>query len=233
MPKLTMVQAINLALPQEMARDERVLVMGEDVGVDGGVFRLTEGLLDEFGPERVIDTPLAESAILGTSIGMAMAGLRPVCEMQFSGFSYQAFHQIENHAGHGILHRDGGSPMDRDNDPVSGNQSGIYVDGAVTPTIDGNTITWKMQMTVPMPMTLDCEATIDGDTLTGFLRWDDEEAFWDDLFHSLKEELPYEAYAEPPEENPDWSSKRSRSSRLRSRSPIITKTGWASPQVVA
>jgi len=98
MPKLTMVQAINLALRQEMARDDRVVVLGEDVGVDGGVFRVTDGLIDEFGPERVMDTPLAESGILGTAIGMAVAGLRPVGEMQFSGFSYLMFGQWEGNA---------------------------------------------------------------------------------------------------------------------------------------
>jgi pyruvate dehydrogenase E1 component beta subunit len=98
MSKLTMVQALNLALKQEMARDERVIVLGEDVGRDGGVFRVTEGLIEEFGEERVLDTPLAESGIVGMSIGMAINGLRPVCEIQFSGFTYQAFHQVESHA---------------------------------------------------------------------------------------------------------------------------------------
>ena len=98
MAKLTMAQALNLALTQEMARDDAVLVLGEDVGVDGGVFRITEGLLDKFGAERVIDTPLAEEAIAGISIGMAVYGLRPVCEMQFSGFSYLAMEQLEGHA---------------------------------------------------------------------------------------------------------------------------------------
>lgn len=98
MPKLTMVQALNLALRQEMEKDDRVVVLGEDVGVDGGVFRVTDGLIDRFGPERVIDTPLAESAIAGMSIGMAINGMRPVCEMQFSGFDYLAFHQMESHA---------------------------------------------------------------------------------------------------------------------------------------
>ena len=98
MAKMTMVQAINLALSQEMEKDDRVMVLGEDVGVDGGVFRVTDGLIDKFGAQRVIDTPLAESAIVGMSIGMAVYGLRPVCEIQFSGFSYQNFHQIENHA---------------------------------------------------------------------------------------------------------------------------------------
>lgn len=98
MPKMNMVQAINMALRQEMQKDKDVLVLGQDVGQDGGVFRLTDGLLNEFGQERVIDTPLAESGIIGTSIGMAMAGLRPVCEMQFSGFSYLMMGQFEAHA---------------------------------------------------------------------------------------------------------------------------------------
>jgi pyruvate dehydrogenase E1 component beta subunit len=98
MAKLTMVQALNLAMRQEMEKDDRVILLGEDVGVDGGVFRVTEGLIEKFGAERVIDTPLAESAIVGTSIGMAIYGLRPVGEIQFSGFSYEAFHQLESHA---------------------------------------------------------------------------------------------------------------------------------------
>ena len=95
---MTMVQALNLALRQEMEKDDRVIVLGEDVGVDGGVFRVTDGLIDKFGEKRVLDTPLAESAIAGMSIGMAVYGLRPVCEIQFSGFAYHCFHQIENHA---------------------------------------------------------------------------------------------------------------------------------------
>ena len=98
MAKMTMVQAINHALEQEMEKDDRVIVLGEDVGVDGGVFRVTEGLLDKYGERRVLDTPLAESAIVGVSIGMAAYGLRPVAEIQFSGFSYLAFHQLESHA---------------------------------------------------------------------------------------------------------------------------------------
>lgn len=98
MTKRTMVEALNLALHQEMEADEDVIVMGEDVGVDGGVFRVTEGLIEEYGAERVIDTPLAEAGIVGTAVGMAVYGLKPVCEIQFSGFSYFAFHQLESHA---------------------------------------------------------------------------------------------------------------------------------------
>jgi pyruvate dehydrogenase E1 component beta subunit len=97
MPKLNMVKALNLALLQEMERDGDVLVIGEDVGVDGGVFRVTEDLHRTFGSKRVIDSPLAEAAIIGAGVGMALYGLKPICEIQFSGFAFQCFHQIENH----------------------------------------------------------------------------------------------------------------------------------------
>lgn len=99
MDKLTMVEAINLALKQEMEKDPRVLILGEDVGKNGGVFRVTQGLLDIFGEQRVIDTPLCESAIAGVAIGMAVYGLRPVAEIQFEGFVYAAMEQLANHAG--------------------------------------------------------------------------------------------------------------------------------------
>jgi len=98
MAKLNMVKALNLALMQEMQRDADVVIIGEDVGVDGGVFRVTDDLQRTFGSQRVIDSPLAEAAIVGASVGMALYGLRPVCEIQFSGFAFQCFHQIENHA---------------------------------------------------------------------------------------------------------------------------------------
>lgn len=98
MAKMNMVQAINSALHQEMARDNGVIVLGEDVGKDGGVFRVTEGLYDKFGEKRVIDTPLAEGAIVGSSIGMALMGLRPVAEIQFDGFSISTLDQLVNHA---------------------------------------------------------------------------------------------------------------------------------------
>src|SRR5437762_13250652 len=98
MAKLNMVKALNLALLEEMERDNDVLVLGEDVGVDGGVFRVTDDLQRKFGSQRVIDSPLAEAAIIGTAVGMALYGLKPVCEIQFSGFAFQCFHQIENHA---------------------------------------------------------------------------------------------------------------------------------------
>ena len=93
-----MVQALNQALSLEMERDSSVILMGEDVGIDGGVFRVSEGLLQKYGTSRVIDTPLAESGIIGTAIGMAAYGLRPITEIQFMGFVYVAFNQILAHA---------------------------------------------------------------------------------------------------------------------------------------
>jgi len=96
--RLNVVEAVDQALRQEMELDPDVIVLGEDVGRNGGVFRVTEGLIDRFGPERVIDTPLAESGIVGMAIGMAIAGYRPVAEIQFSGFVYPAYDQLVSHA---------------------------------------------------------------------------------------------------------------------------------------
>jgi 2-oxoisovalerate dehydrogenase E1 component beta subunit len=96
MPEMTLLQAVNDALKVEMRRDPRVVVLGEDVGRFGGVFRVTQGLQEEFGAERCIDTPLAESGIVGTAIGMALYGMRPVPEIQFGDYIYPAFDQIVN-----------------------------------------------------------------------------------------------------------------------------------------
>jgi pyruvate dehydrogenase E1 component beta subunit len=94
-----LVEAVNDALHVEMERDDSVLVMGEDVGVLGGVFRATAGLQERFGADRCVDTPLAEAGILGTAVGLCMAGWRPVCEMQYDAFSYPALDQLINHVG--------------------------------------------------------------------------------------------------------------------------------------
>ncbi|HHN79118.1 MAG TPA: alpha-ketoacid dehydrogenase subunit beta [Phycisphaerales bacterium] len=98
MAKLTLVQAINQALDHEMARDDRVIILGEDVGKNGGVFRVTEGLAEKHGEHRVQNTPLDESGIIGAAIGLAMAGMRPIPEIQFEGFLGPAYDQIVNHA---------------------------------------------------------------------------------------------------------------------------------------
>jgi len=99
MAKLNMVEAINLALREEMERDKRVVILGEDVGREGGVFRVTDGLQEKFGADRVVDTPLAESGIVGTALGMAIYGLLPIAEIQFDGFLYPCLDQITNHIG--------------------------------------------------------------------------------------------------------------------------------------
>jgi pyruvate/2-oxoglutarate/acetoin dehydrogenase E1 component len=96
---MTYLQAISDAMRQEMRQDERVLVMGEDIGVFGGAFKVTDGFIDEFGPSRVMDTPLAESGIVGTAVGAAVVGLRPICEMQFADFISCGFDQLVNVAG--------------------------------------------------------------------------------------------------------------------------------------
>ena len=97
MAKLNMVEAINRALREEMERDSRVVILGEDVGEEGGVFRVTDGLQERFGADRVVDTPLAESGIVGTAFGLAVYGLLPIAEIQFEGFLYPCLDQINNH----------------------------------------------------------------------------------------------------------------------------------------
>src|ERR1700760_1326280 len=99
MPTLTYLQAISAALRDELRADPNVILMGEDIGVFGGAFKVTDGFVDEFGTDRVMDTPLAESGIIGTAIGAAVVGMRPVCEMQFSDFISCGFDQLVNVAG--------------------------------------------------------------------------------------------------------------------------------------
>jgi pyruvate/2-oxoglutarate/acetoin dehydrogenase E1 component len=99
MPTMTYLQAISDGLRTEMRADERVFVMGEDIGVFGGAFKVTDGFIEEFGPKRVMDTPLAESGIIGTAVGAAVVGMRPVCEMQFADFISCGFDQLVNVAG--------------------------------------------------------------------------------------------------------------------------------------
>lgn len=106
-----MIAALNQAMDEAMAADERVVILGEDVGWDGGIFRATDGLIQKYGEQRVIDTPLAESGIVGTALGMALNGLLPIAEMQFSGFMYTAFHQIENHVARFRYRTRGGMPV--------------------------------------------------------------------------------------------------------------------------
>jgi 2-oxoisovalerate dehydrogenase E1 component beta subunit len=98
MPEITLIEGLRQAMDEEMARDERVFITGEDVGQRGGVFRATVGLFDKYGPDRVIDSPLAELSIVAIGIGAAMAGMRPICEIQFADYIFPAFNQIVNEA---------------------------------------------------------------------------------------------------------------------------------------
>ena len=98
MPEITLIEAVRQALDEELARDERVLVIGEDVGLRGGVFRATQGLLEKYGEERVIDSPLAEASIVGVGIGAALYGMLPICEIQFADFIHMAFNQVVSEA---------------------------------------------------------------------------------------------------------------------------------------
>src|SRR5512145_396374 len=108
MPNWTMVQALNNAMALELEQDPRVLIFGEDVGKNGGVFRVTDELQTRFGPERVFDTPISESGIVGTAAGMAVYGLRPIIEIQFAGFAFLAFNQIVSQVTH-LRARSGGA----------------------------------------------------------------------------------------------------------------------------
>src|SRR5205814_2340764 len=110
-PEVTMARAINEALRRSLSEDARTLVLGGDVGRLGGVFRVTEGLQDEFGEERVFDTPLAEAAIAGVCVGLAIAGWRPIAEMQFDAFSYPALDQVISHVAKMRYRSQGRLPM--------------------------------------------------------------------------------------------------------------------------
>ncbi|MDQ3302035.1 MAG: alpha-ketoacid dehydrogenase subunit beta [Actinomycetota bacterium] len=111
MAQLTMIQAINATLVETMEEDERVMVLGEDVGKNGGVFRVTDKLQERFGEERVVDTPLAEAGIIGSSIGLAVNGFRPIAEIQFAGFLYPAFDQLASQAARFRLRSGGRYPV--------------------------------------------------------------------------------------------------------------------------
>lgn len=111
MAEMTMLQAIHDALRSEMERDERVMLLGEDIGKLGGVFRVTDQLQEQFGPDRVVDTPLAEGVIVGSALGLAASGLVPVAEIQFLGFTHQAFHQIGPQLGRYRYRSQGRIPM--------------------------------------------------------------------------------------------------------------------------
>ena len=107
MAEMTLIDAIRQGMDEELGRDDRVFITGEDVGQRGGVFRATQGLFDKYGPDRVIDSPLSELSIVGVGIGAALYGLRPICEIQFADFIHPAFNQIVNEAAKMYYRSDG------------------------------------------------------------------------------------------------------------------------------
>jgi len=111
MPEITLIEAIRQAMDEELARDERVFITGEDVGPRGGVFRATQGLYDKYGPQRIIDSPLAELSIVAVGIGAALNGMRPICEIQFADFIHPAFNQIVNEAARFYYRSNGQFPV--------------------------------------------------------------------------------------------------------------------------
>src|SRR5256714_13206950 len=111
MPVLNMIEAIRSTLSVEMERDERILLLGQDIGFNGGMFRATEGLQRQFGEDRVVDMPLAEGVIIGSAVGLACSGLRPIPEIQFLGFTSQAFHQVEGQVARMRFRSQGRYPM--------------------------------------------------------------------------------------------------------------------------
>jgi pyruvate/2-oxoglutarate/acetoin dehydrogenase E1 component len=192
MTALTFAKAINEALRYEMRRDERVVVLGEDVGVNGGVFRCTEGLLVEFGPTRVMDTPLSESAIIGVALGLAANGMRPVAEIQFSDFIFGGFEQLVSNVAK-FRYRNAGhytAPLVV-RAPVGGGVRGGMYHSQSPESYFTNTAGLK----VVVPSTPSDAKGL----LISAIRDDDPVIFFEPkrLYHSLKEEVPDGEYTVP------------------------------------
>jgi len=192
MAAVTLIQAINQALREEMRRDERIVILGEDVGRLGGVFRTTEGLQQEFGEERVIDTPLNEAGIAGVAIGMAMTGTRPCVEIQFADFIYPAFDQIVNELAK-IRYRSGGqftAPVVIRTPYGGGVRGGLYHSQSPEAYF-----VHTAGLTTVIPSTPHDAKGL----LKAALRGEDPVIFLEPkrLYRSVKEELPAEDYVVP------------------------------------
>lgn len=186
---MTMVQAINTALKNEMAKDDRVICLGEDIGVNGGVFRATEDLLNLFGDDRVVDTPIAESAIIGAAVGMAARGLRPVAEIQFLGFIYEAMDQMASQAAR-IRFRSAGSitaPMV---------VRSPYGGGISTPELHSDSLEALFLHTPGLKVVMPSTAYDAKGLLTAAMRDPDPVLFLEPmkLYRAFKEEVPEEDY---------------------------------------
>lgn len=182
---VTMVEAINRTLHQEMARDDRVIVFGEDVGANGGVFRATDGLQAAYGPSRVVDTPLAEAVILGTAVGLGAAGLVPVPEIQFLGFLYQGMHQVAGQLGR-LRYRSGG----RFHAPVT--VRAPFGGGIRTPELHSDALEGQLANLAGLKVVLPASASDAAGLLATAIRDPDPVLFLEPLrgYRTLRGELP-------------------------------------------
>jgi pyruvate dehydrogenase E1 component beta subunit len=191
-PRLTMIEAINQSLRLELERDERVVLLGEDIGKNGGVFRVTDGLQARFGEKRVFDTPLAESGIIGTAVGMAIYGLRPIPEIQFAGFMYVSFNQIVSQAAR-MRFRSGGMftcPMVI-RSPFGG--------GVRTPELHSDSLEGVFLQTPGLKVVLPSNPYDAKGLLAAAVEDPDPVVFLENikLYRSFKQEVPEERYVIP------------------------------------
>lgn len=192
MAELTMIQAIQEALAYEMERDERIVLLGEDIGKNGGVFRVTDELADRFGKERVFDTPLAESAIIGASIGMGINGFRPVAEIQFLGFIYEAMDQVASQAARMRFKSAG-----RFNVPMVIRSP--YGGGVRTPELHSDSLEALFSHTPGLKIIMPSTPYDAKGLLTAAMRDNDPVLFLEPmkLYRAFKEEVPSESYEIP------------------------------------
>jgi pyruvate dehydrogenase E1 component beta subunit len=192
MAVLTMVEAIRQALTAEMERDERLILLGEDIGRLGGVFRATDGLQKRFGADRVVDTPLAEAAIIGTSVGLAMSGLVPVPEIQFLGFTQQAFHQIAGQMARLRFRSQGRYPM-----PIT--MRTPFGGGVRTPELHSDALEALFVQTPGLKIVMPATAYDAKGLLLEAIRDPDPVIFCEPLrgYRLVKDEVPDEDYTVP------------------------------------
>jgi pyruvate dehydrogenase E1 component beta subunit len=192
MAVLTMVEAIRQALTAEMERDERLVLLGEDIGRLGGVFRATDGLQERFGADRVVDTPLAEAAIIGTSVGLAMSGLVPVPEIQFLGFTQQAFHQIAGQMARLRFRSQGRYPM-----PIT--MRTPFGGGVRTPELHSDALEALFVQTPGLKIVMPATAYDAKGLLLEAIRDPDPVVFCEPLrgYRLVKDEVPDEDYTVP------------------------------------
>jgi pyruvate dehydrogenase E1 component beta subunit len=192
MPVLNMVEAIRATLATEMARDERIILLGQDIGRNGGMFRATEGLQERFGEDRVVDMPLAEGVIVGSAVGLACSGLRPVPEIQFLGFASQAFHQLEGQVARMRFRSQGRYPMPIViRAPFGGNVR--------TPEMHSDAHEAKYANSPGLKVVMPASANDAKGLLTEAIRGEDPVMFCEPLrgYRLIKDEVPDEDYTVP------------------------------------